>query len=73
MREIVVCCGEEQCGFHVNPSNPGDIAWGINSTLESPEKTKWLGKNGRQRVLNEFTWDKIAERTLEIYAKTIKR
>jgi len=73
MREIVVCCGEEQCGFHVNPNNPGDIAWGINSTLESPEKTKWLGKNGRQRVLNEFTWDKIAERTLEIYEQTIKR
>jgi len=69
----VVCCGEEQCGFHVNPNNPPDIAWGINSTLESPEKTKWLGRNGRRRVLNEFTWDKIAERTLEIYEQTIKR
>jgi glycosyltransferase involved in cell wall biosynthesis len=73
MREIVVCCGEEQCGFHVNPSNPSDIAWGINSALESPEKTRWLGKNGRRRVLSEFTWDKIAERTLEIYGQTIKR
>jgi glycogen(starch) synthase len=73
MREIVVCCGEEQCGFHVNPSNPSDIAWGINSALESPEKTRWLGKNGRRRVLSEFTWDKIAERTLEIYEQTIKR
>jgi glycosyltransferase involved in cell wall biosynthesis len=73
MREIVICCGEEQCGYHVNPSNPSDIAWGINSALENPEKIKWLGKNGRRRVLSEFTWDKIAERTLEVYEQTIKR
>lgn len=72
MREIVVCCGEDQCGFHVDPSNPTDIAWGITSTLENPEKMKWLGKNGRRRVLNEFTWDKIAERTLELY-ETIEK
>jgi glycosyltransferase involved in cell wall biosynthesis len=72
MREIVICCGEEQCGFHVNPADPSDIAWGINSALESPEKSKWLGKNGRRRVLNEFTWDKIAEKTLEVYEQIIK-
>ena len=73
MREIVICCGEEQCGFHINPTNPSDIAWGINSTLESPEKMKWLGKNGRKRVLDEFTWDKIAERTIELYEQVTKR
>jgi len=73
MREIVVCCGEEQCGYHVNPSDPADIAWGITSALENPERRKWLGANGRKRVLNEFTWDKVAERTLEVYEKTLKR
>ena len=73
MREIVVCCGEEQCGYHVNPVNPEDIAWGINGALENPEKRKWLGRNGRRRVLSEFTWDKIAERTLEIYGPVLKR
>jgi glycosyltransferase involved in cell wall biosynthesis len=73
MREIVVCCGEEQCGYHVNPNDPSDIAWGITSALETPERRKWLGENGRKRVLNEFTWDKVAERTLEVYEKTIKR
>ena len=73
MREIVICCGEDQCGFHIDPNNPSDIAWGINSALESPEKRKWLGKNGRQRVLEEFTWDKIAEKTIELYQQIIKR
>ena len=73
MREIVICCGEEQCGFHVDPNNPTDIAWGITSAIESPERTKWLGQNGRKRVLNEFTWSKIAEKTAELYEQFIKR
>lgn len=67
MREIVVCCGDEQCGYHIDPNNPSDIAWGINSALENADKKKWLGKNGRKRVLNEFTWDKIAAKTLGLY------
>ena len=73
MREVVICCGDEQCGFHINPDNPTDIAWGINSALENPEKRKWLGKNGRHRVLEEFTWDKIAEKTIELYEQIVKR
>jgi glycosyltransferase involved in cell wall biosynthesis len=72
MREIVICCGDEQCGYHIDPENPSDIAWGITSALESADKRKWLGKNGRRRVLEEFTWDKIAERTVELYEKIIK-
>jgi glycogen synthase len=73
MREIVICCGEEQCGYHIDPNNPSDIAWGIMGALESPEKRKWLGKNGRKRVLNEFTWTKIAEKTVELYESILKR
>jgi glycogen(starch) synthase len=73
MREIVICRGEEQCGYHIDPNNPSDIAWGIISALKDPEKRKWLGKNGRKRVLNEFTWDKIGEKTLELYDNIVKR
>jgi glycogen(starch) synthase len=73
MREIVICCGQEQCGYHINPNNPEDIAWGINGAIESPEKRKWLGRNGRKRVLEEFTWDKVAEKTLGLYEQILKR
>jgi len=73
MREIVICCGQEQCGYHINPNNPEDIAWGINGAIESPEKRKWLGRNGRKRVLEEFTWDKVAGKTLELYEQILKR
>jgi glycogen(starch) synthase len=73
MREIVICRGEEQCGYHIDPNNPSDVAWGIISALENPERRKWLGENGRKRVLNEFTWTKIAEKTVELYEKILKR
>ncbi len=64
MREIVICCGEEQCGYHIDPNNPSDIAWGVISALENPERRKLLGKNGRKRVIAEFTWSKIAKKTI---------
>jgi glycogen(starch) synthase len=73
MREIVICCGEDQCGYHIDPNNPSDIAWGVISALESPEKRKMLGKNGRKRVFAEFTWNKIAEKTVELYETISKR
>jgi glycosyltransferase involved in cell wall biosynthesis len=73
MREIVICCGEDQCGFHIDPNNPTDISWGITSALEDPEKRKWLGKNGRRRVLEEFAWDRIAEKTIDLYKQIIKQ
>jgi glycosyltransferase involved in cell wall biosynthesis len=72
MREIVVACGEDQCGYHIDPSNPADIAWGITSTFESREKMRWLGENGRKRVLNEFTWEKVAQKTLALYEQVMK-
>ena len=73
MREIVICCSEDQCGYHVDPNNPSDIAWGVMSALEDPEKRKWLGKNGRKRVLAEFTWSKISQKTVELYETTIQK
>jgi glycosyltransferase involved in cell wall biosynthesis len=73
MREIVICCGPEQCGYHIDPNNPSDIAWGVVNALGSPEWRKTLGKNGRKRVLAEFTWNKIAEKTVQLYETIAKR
>ncbi len=72
MREIVITDGPEQCGFHINPSDPVDIAWGIISCLQNNDRKLEFGKNGRKRVLTEFTWDAIAEKTLEIYREVAK-
>jgi glycosyltransferase involved in cell wall biosynthesis len=72
MREIVVAGGSDQCGFHVNPNDPVDIAWGIVSCLQDPNRKELLGKNGRKRVMAEFTWDAIAKKTLLTYKEIAK-
>jgi glycogen(starch) synthase len=72
MREQVVPSGEKQCGIHVNPFEPKDISWGIIQVLQSSDKGIQWGKNGRQRVLDEFSWDAVTKRTLDIYKEFIR-
>ncbi|MCX8204924.1 MAG: glycosyltransferase family 4 protein [Candidatus Nezhaarchaeota archaeon] len=72
LREIVVPSGAYQCGVHVNPHDPQDIAWGVRAVLSSQDRGRWMGANGRRRVLESFTWDKAASRTLEVY-KTLAK
>jgi glycosyltransferase involved in cell wall biosynthesis len=72
MREVVVPTGQEQCGFHVNPNDPTDIAWGITSALQDPQSNRRLGQNGRKRVLQEFSWDAIAKKTIQIYNELLE-
>jgi len=71
MREIVVANGPNQCGFHINPNDPKDIAWGIINSLKDPKRRAELGKNGRKRVLEQFTWDVIAKNTLDLYQQLL--
>jgi glycosyltransferase involved in cell wall biosynthesis len=72
MREIVIPAGEDQCGFHVNPNNPPDIAWGIINALQDPQRRIQFGQNGRKRVLQQFTWDIIAKKTVEAYTELLE-
>lgn len=72
MRESVVPSGPNQCGFHINPNDPADIAWGMTNAIQDPQRRVELGKNGRKRVLEEFTWDAAAERTIELYEKLLE-
>ena len=66
-REQVLSSGPNQTGVHVNGDDPLDIAWGIMQTLENPERARVWGKNGRKRVLDYFTWRKVADETVKIY------
>ncbi|MFX1520761.1 MAG: glycosyltransferase family 4 protein [Promethearchaeota archaeon] len=72
LKEQVVSSGEGHCGYHVNPYDPKDVAWGIKNILRDPDHAKILGENARKRVLANFTWDKCAERTVPIYEKALE-
>lgn len=66
-KEQVVSSGSDQNGLHVNGNDPADIAWGLKEALKDPSKARQWGENGRNRVLQYFTWRKAAEQTLNIY------
>jgi len=72
LREQIIPSGEDRSGVHVNGENPEDIAWGIKEVLKNFDEAKKWGKNGRKRVLKEFTWDIAAKKTLSIYESLIK-
>ena len=71
-RDTVVPSGPGQCGVHVNGYDPADIAWGIRAVLEDPERARAMGLNGRERVLERFTWNRCVERTVEVYSKLLR-
>ena len=72
-KEQVLSSGPDQNGVHVNGEDPLDIAWGINETLKDPEKARNWGENGRKRVIEYFTWQKVADETIKIYETLIKK
>ena len=69
-REQVIPEGDGICGFHVDPGDPEDIARYVVAVLRDPDLARKMGKNGRRRVLENFTWDAIADRTLAVYQAT---
>ncbi len=68
MREQIIKNGDGQCGVHINPFDPADIAWGLKQMLAlSPSRRTQLGINGRKRAQQHFSWKKVTKKTLEIY------
>jgi glycosyltransferase involved in cell wall biosynthesis len=72
MREIVSISGDDQCGFHINPNDPSDIAWGIISAIQDPKNRIRYGQNGRKRVKQLFSWDSSAKSTINRYIEALK-
>ncbi len=70
-REQVIPSGPDQTGIHVNGEDPADIAWGITEVLKDPQRARIWGQNGRQRVLEYFSWKKAAQQTTEIYKSLV--
>ena len=71
-REQIVPSGEKQCGIHINPHKPEDIAWGIKEILKLDDKGLWMGTNARKRVIQDFSWEIITKKTIDIYKDFIR-
>jgi glycogen synthase len=60
-----------------NPKNPErfqkDFAQKVNLLLDNKELADTMGKAGRQRVLDKFSWESIAKTTFNYYSAVIAK
>ena len=48
-----------------------DFASALNEVLADPARADAMGKAGRQRAIDAFSWDAIADRTVQIYRSLV--
>jgi starch synthase len=69
----VIVDGETGVLVHYDPSGTdafeSGLAEAVNALVADPERARRYGDAGRQRCIEEFSWARIAEQTLEIYRK----
>jgi glycogen synthase len=58
---------DEVTGTLVPPGEPKQLADAVNVLLDDEELARAMGKAGRERVERAFSWEAIAEKTLEVY------
>jgi starch synthase len=67
----VVAEGETGLLVHYDPADATGfetrLADAVNAMVADPERAAQYGRIGRQRCIDEFSWGRIAEQTLEIY------
>src|SRR5690606_41335953 len=66
---LVACAARGPVEFQ--PADPDrysrDLAAAINELLQDTELRTRMGRQGRQRVLDRYSWRAIAEQTLDFY------
>ena len=56
-------------GILVDPSNKEALSDAIIELLDNPARAEKIGKEGCKTVIEKFSWEAIAKRTLEFYEK----
>ena len=69
VREIVT---HGRDGLLVPPGDPEMLAERILWAIENPKEARRLGERARERVLNEYSWNAIAERTHAFYRRALE-
>lgn len=60
-------------GILVPVKDSAAIARAIKDLLDNPEKREYLGKAGRQRIVEQFCWNVAASRLTEYYQQVIEK
>ena len=62
-----------EAGLRVKAGDVGELTAALKLVLDSPSLAEQLGRAGRRRVLDTYTWRATAERTAAWYAQTLER
>jgi alpha-maltose-1-phosphate synthase len=66
--EVVV---DGETGWLVEPGDPVALAQALRGALADPARARRMGEAGRSRVEAHFSWDRIAELTIDVYRQAI--
>jgi alpha-maltose-1-phosphate synthase len=58
-------------GLLVPPQDPASLADAMNLLLRDPGRADAMGRAGRERAVQEFSWDAVAAQTAELYAELV--
>jgi glycogen synthase len=67
--EVVV---DGETGWLVEPGDPAALGQALRRALGDPARATRMGEAGRRRVEAHFSWDRIAERTVDVYREAIE-
>ena len=60
-------------GITTFAGDSSSLAWGILQVLDNPELARNIKEAARKKVLDQFTWTRITERTLAFYADALSK
>ncbi len=63
-REVVV---DGVTGLLARPQDSSDLAAKVNTLLANPELARQMGREGRKRIIAEFSWRAVTDRLEEVY------
>ncbi len=64
--------GSDGTGAPADPARfVADLAAAVNTLVEDPDRAAALGRAGRQRAVDHFSWPAIAEQTMAVYAALV--
>jgi glycosyltransferase involved in cell wall biosynthesis len=62
----------EQAGLRVRAGDVGELTEALRRVLDSPDLGERLGRAGRLRVLERYTWRTTAQRTADWYGEVLR-